>query len=435
MYFHKEQILKHLKCENCVNDLVNPRVMPCQMILCKNCYFKILLSMNEIDSTIDCICSNVHKIPVDGFPVCAVLDKLVSENCIQVSRGDRGDKLKQNLYTFDMLLNDFVFVFEKSIEKILVSSTQMKNLSKSVNEKVFFNKTITFKLSSSDQDEHLNLYGYLCFNQKIILNQNDERKKLNINSPVTGNFFIERFGNGSYVFAFDDGTSWSYLIDNFEISQHFKYKEDIKTLNILNVLTHNDNLILNFALKDGKMFHCIQINNPKLKKLKFIKLKIHLKISCIGDDKIFALSNSGMNRVHVFNISNLSHIDKFGQSDDNKLPFYFPKNITKLIYTNKKFYYLYDDFVYAVESLNGCTIRRVDLCADQLIIDSGLNLILISYVKNRIYYRDSNGKMIRDFELVEFPKEYLLLGENDGYLSFLDLEKFEIFEKNILNSV
>ena len=516
MYFHKEQILKHLKCENCVNDLVNPRVMPCQMILCKNCYFKILLSMNEIDSTIDCICSNVHKIPVDGFPVCGKLNKLVSEDCVEVSRGESADKLKNKLDSFEKILNMYGFerknrinkiqdyfknlrndlqstrdsiqsklnqihagLFEKilkyetvslnnltvkksefdrnlnivvycnefinhwtdyltshkydepelrkAIQEIRKYTAEVTKLSQNI-EDTFCSKSIQFQESSFKDN---NLLGNVNFDRiKLILEETDIKNELRIGKRKSKNIFIDRLENGSYVLFFCHNSHWKFLTDDLILlPKELQFNESVKKFNILNILAHENYIIINYTLLDGKMYHHVEIRDQDLKSLKSIKLNLEFKITCMGDEKIFALSDSDENRVHAFNLSSLAHTGKFGQATDNKSPFYFPKNLKKLQYSDKVFYCFYDSSIYSMNSVNGITIKQINLQSDHLLIDSEKNLIFISYITNIINYKRPSGEVIRDIELTNFPNKYLLISEKDGYLSFLNLETFEIFEK------
>ena len=240
------------------------------------------------------------------------------------------------------------------------------------------------------------------------------------------------FKNEFYVLTSNDGSNWNHLIDNFETSQIFSYEEDVKTLNVLNVLTCNDNLIINYTLKEiNRIYHCLQILNQHGKLLGFIKLNKQFKISCIGDNEVFSLTNSGKERIYAFDLSNLAYFRKFGQAKNVESPFYFSKSIKSLQYSNQIFYCLYNDHLNLMNSQDGHEIKSIDLYADKLIIDSMQNLICISYQRKLVKFRDSNGQIISDIELVNFPRKYSLVDEQNGFLKFLNLESFEIFEKKI----
>ena len=55
--------------------LDNPVMLPCDELICKKCLIK-----EQVDGSLNCLlCSNVHNIPKDGFPISESVKKLINK--------------------------------------------------------------------------------------------------------------------------------------------------------------------------------------------------------------------------------------------------------------------------------------------------------------------------------------------------------------------
>ena len=92
MFYQESKINNILKCQSCLNNFqkteFSPHALPYGNTICSNC---ILILQDEIimdDSKKFkyCLCTKMHVIPAEGFPINKVLADLITEKPCEIYR-------------------------------------------------------------------------------------------------------------------------------------------------------------------------------------------------------------------------------------------------------------------------------------------------------------------------------------------------------------
>ena len=105
MFYQRKQIDKKLNCPNCTIRFDIPKLLPCGKIICESCLIS-LRNKNEI-TRLNCpLCSELHEIPKNDFPICELIMELLEENPCDVYRGKAAETLKTELNQIQKNIND-----------------------------------------------------------------------------------------------------------------------------------------------------------------------------------------------------------------------------------------------------------------------------------------------------------------------------------------
>ena len=92
MFYEEKEISELIICPYCKTKFTDPRLLPCGVSLCYDC-----IQLLDKSGNIECVCNNIHAIPVDGFIVNPTLAKLVEKKPYEVYRSSLVEEFKQNL--------------------------------------------------------------------------------------------------------------------------------------------------------------------------------------------------------------------------------------------------------------------------------------------------------------------------------------------------
>ena len=88
-----------LKCDLCklsFDDYCKPKFLPCLKTICTTC--ELTIHKEAIKKQFKCgVCEKYHFIPEVGFFVNETKYALISAECVEISRGENYEQLKQNL--------------------------------------------------------------------------------------------------------------------------------------------------------------------------------------------------------------------------------------------------------------------------------------------------------------------------------------------------
>ena len=95
MFIEIDKIYNLLKCRLCQNKLNVSRVLPCGNTICQTC---VESSSTSNPKRFQCsLCSKKHTMPDEGFPSNKIVQKLLSMQPFQVSRGKFFEELRKDL--------------------------------------------------------------------------------------------------------------------------------------------------------------------------------------------------------------------------------------------------------------------------------------------------------------------------------------------------
>jgi uncharacterized protein YlaI len=94
MFFEEPKINDKLNCEKCKHRFDEPRMLPCGKTICKKCTFTLEINQNRFKCI---LCEKNHFIDDDGLPLNHLIYNFLLQNPVDVSRGEYGEKLKDNL--------------------------------------------------------------------------------------------------------------------------------------------------------------------------------------------------------------------------------------------------------------------------------------------------------------------------------------------------
>ena len=119
MIFEETYIRNLLKCSQCdekFDDYEQPKSLPCGKIICSVCVNKI--EKEAIERKFKCICLEEHIIPRTGFGINELALHLLTSKAKEIWRGERHEKLKNNLKKLEEFSRDLMFDFQNGSDKI-----------------------------------------------------------------------------------------------------------------------------------------------------------------------------------------------------------------------------------------------------------------------------------------------------------------------------
>ncbi len=101
LFFAENEIEELKKCSLCIEQLHDPRFLPCGDTVCHQC---IIMKANKDTNEIECcpLCSQVHLVPVNenGFSVNKLAVRLLAKKAEEIHRGDGVKELKSIIKSF-----------------------------------------------------------------------------------------------------------------------------------------------------------------------------------------------------------------------------------------------------------------------------------------------------------------------------------------------
>lgn len=161
-----------------------------------------------------------------------------------------------------------------------------------------------------------------------------------------------------------------------------------------------------------------------------VTIKIENK-TLVGADKefIYCLSTDEKDPfpLHIYDWS-LELVNKIGQRINSEIPFYFPKfcsQLFTLVSNERKYYVIYiSDYINIVDGVTGDSVKSIERYGFKIEVDSKNNII--SFNRRSISYFNSHGYLLKEIQVVEFPKNtcnFWSIDNNDN-LYYFDPEKF-----------
>ena len=109
-----------LKCDQCktpFDEYCQPKFLPCFKTICTKCERNI--HKDEINKQFKCgVCEKYHFIPEVGFVVDETKYALITAECIEISRGENYEQLKQNLNKIESIVKLLWRDYENGIDLI-----------------------------------------------------------------------------------------------------------------------------------------------------------------------------------------------------------------------------------------------------------------------------------------------------------------------------
>lgn len=123
-----EALIEDLKCPECEKEFEIPQILTCGKVICSECLTKILdQNIDDLDQ-FKCVCCNdLHKIPVNGFPVCEPLMKILKKTSKKVACNEREIKMKATFNELGTLLNEIENNFKNGANLIKEHCDQIRN--------------------------------------------------------------------------------------------------------------------------------------------------------------------------------------------------------------------------------------------------------------------------------------------------------------------
>ena len=174
MFFNESRIRNILVCKNCKNKLDEARTLPCISTICNNCTRLLKIENNKFKCI---VCPRQHYIEDGGLPVNNLIQNLLEEEAIDVSRGRSFEKLKNKIEIIEKNFKEIHTCITSGSDYIKEHYTNLENeIQLSKEETIQAVEEYHYYLSNQIKlcrEDHLlknknNKYDYNSFN--VVLN-------------------------------------------------------------------------------------------------------------------------------------------------------------------------------------------------------------------------------------------------------------------------
>lgn len=130
MFYEESQIKNLLKCQKCnkiCDESEDPRLLPCQKVVCNKCIIEI--EEQALNFIFKCeLCSKEHSISKEGFPVNEMLITLLRMKPYSIYRGKEYEIIKKNLNDLKKVIGEIKFNSEHGKDTIKEHCLEQKRL-------------------------------------------------------------------------------------------------------------------------------------------------------------------------------------------------------------------------------------------------------------------------------------------------------------------
>lgn len=177
MFYDKDNVDTHLKCENCKKRYDLPKVLTCGEVICEACLnnLKNVCDANQIKCP---YCNDVHTIPKNGFPMQKVILSLLKIQPLKKFRGILIEELHDTTGELTQRLNKLIALNESSNVKIKHRGDEIRKIIDYASNK----KRNELKSLETKFHERLDLFEKEAIEQmnfliKNFINENQEKFK------------------------------------------------------------------------------------------------------------------------------------------------------------------------------------------------------------------------------------------------------------------
>lgn len=468
-----------LNCQNCNQRYVEPRLTPCGFTICSNCILQ--MSSNEKKEFQCKLCSKIHSVPSNGFPINQIAFDLMSHSetnlnmvdiykkltllkfstdcsesyiknkCIELKTlvKTRYDEIILELSQMNESLNSQIDSCEhewlesfKTTDKLKLNDikTKIYQLHHESNDYLAGNKKIDENLKSRldlmvDQVNKVlygdkiaefkvntnrldtDILGNLCIKATINLNR---LKTFNLNDQLD-DFFDSIFfcgnPNGTFFIIYQNESSFLVLVTFDPVSGKTEKKTLCKCTTFYGITKNKNSIAILLSEFDQDSLLILDTNFKVINEKRIPKMNLRG-----ANDSFLYFSVENNNEpfvIYDWKLNKLETNKKFQNKDENA-PFYISPYLDQIDNRNEKFIILHDNRINIVDELTGSTLNSIQIETIYFFIDSTNLIVVFDETNKQMCYYDLNGILVKCIHLENFDQCYGFNVDKNDKLNFFD---------------